>query len=35
MAKGSGGGFFRMDGPFIRYGNLVFDFIFLNILDNH
>ena len=32
MAKGSGGGFFRMDGPFIRYGNLVFDFIFLNIL---
>ena len=32
MAKGSGGGFFRMDGPFIRYGNLVFDIIFLNIL---
>ena len=32
MAKGSGGGFFRMDGPFIRYGNLLFDLIFLNIL---
>ncbi len=33
MAKGGGGsGIFRMDGPFIRIGNLVFDFIFANIL---
>ena len=33
MARESGsGGFFRIDGPFVRIGNLVFDFIFLDIL---
>lgn len=31
MAKG-GGGFFKIDGPFVRYGSLVFDLIFLNIV---
>ena len=31
MASGSGG-FFRMDGPFIRFGNLIFDILYINVL---
>ncbi len=31
MAKQGGGGFFRIDGPFVKYGNLLFDFIALDI----